>query len=186
MNMTNEQNTIEKGTRSRGPDNQASSSSHMSKAAYTQSSSDSTIIDQNDDDTESLLSDSSTLYNSSSDSINGFAIYEECDDTVTLAEGNDTNSLAIDKKPIAMLIRDEFPFTRVKFVGINVKPNTSDNKGAATSTILSVRSIVRETRDDIINNRSKERWRVEKTLEDFLILDMHVRIQVFIMTLCWI
>lgn len=63
-------------------------------------------------------------------------------------EGSHSDRSTPSKKHPTILTKEEFLFTRIKFVGINVQHNKSNNKPTVISTILSVQSIIREMRDD--------------------------------------
>lgn len=91
------------------------------------------------------------------------------DDTSTLIGGNMKKS----KSKVNHITEEDLPNLRVRVQGLNLK-----NRGGkeVVYITLSVRQLLRRDYQDIINDRDRELWQIEKTYTDFLKLDTYVRV----------
>lgn len=94
------------------------------------------------------------------------------DDTITLTNEATTSS-SKQKLAESIVTKGDFPSSRIKVVGMNVHPNESDNK-QVHSSILSITQVIRRTREDTINDRYNELWKIEKRYTDFVQLHSNV------------
>ncbi|CAO0800236.1 unnamed protein product [Mucor circinelloides] len=99
------------------------------------------------------------------------------DDTTTLTNEAATSS-SKQKLAESIVTKGDFPSSRIKVVGMNVHPNESDNK-QVYSTILSITQLIRRTREDTINDRYNELWKIEKRYTDFVQLHSNLTAQGF-------
>ncbi|KAK4519418.1 uncharacterized protein ATC70_009653 [Mucor velutinosus] len=98
------------------------------------------------------------------------------DDTATLTN----KDLGFSKQKLAepIAIKTDLPSIQIKVIGMNVHPNESDKK-LMYSTIISVRHIIRRTRENAINDRYKEIRKIEKRYTDFVKLHSDLTTQGF-------
>jgi hypothetical protein len=97
------------------------------------------------------------------------------DDTATLTNEFIGSPLSSKQKLAKSIVtKSDFSIARIKVVGMNIHPNASDSK-LLYSTILSIRYIIRKTREDVINDKYVEHWKIEKNFNDFVQLHATVK-----------
>ncbi|GAN04916.1 hypothetical protein MAM1_0076c04383 [Mucor ambiguus] len=126
-----------------------------------------------DVDTASL----NTVYTDNNTLVDHDSMYTVLDDDAATLN-NESVPAPKQKLAESIITKSDFPSVRIKVVGMNVHPNESDNK-QVYSTIISIRRIIRRTREDAINDTHKELWKVEKRYNDFVKLHSNLTSQGF-------
>lgn len=134
------------------------------------------FFSRNDDTDNISINTAFTDNNTLVDSNSIFTVFEGADDDTATLTNEFIESPAISKQKLAesIVTKSDFLMARIKAVGMNVHPNASDSK-LLYSTILSIRYSIRKTREDAINDRYVEHWKIEKNFNDFVQLHATVK-----------